>query len=344
MVKFYAYYSFGGYKELYLGNSQDNYIHSWFFSMLPIWEARLKEKEDDVLRAKVEEARNLPHIMDVGRGGDNAIPQEASTLVSYGGYDVMYRTAGMSQVVAVKDIDSKDDTGRPAPFMMLFVALDPKGYDVLDKLAEYLLTDLKPFKEKLSELFVYDLEKNGLRFGVQRMNEILDEIVSLAVKPQVEWHAHMPVHLLISAQNMQVTLQNQKIREQDILFASDLFGHILIDRTSEIKKVDSSNPDVQDDGTKASVVNGCNTGQGHTTEGGLSQVVPVTSDDSFCEKASKCARKAKEHWRKLPDDVRKVIKYCAIGLAAIMLIAALTPRSCKSEVKQSHKTSQVVLQ
>jgi len=343
MVKFYAYYSFGGYKEFYLGNSEDEDTYSWYFPMLPIWEARLKDKEDAVLSAKVEEARNLPKILDVGRGGENAIPPEASTLVSYGGYDVLYRAAGRDQVVAVKDIDSKDDTGRPAPFMMLFVSRDPDGCGVLDKLAGYLLTDLKPFKENLSELFVYDLEKNGLRFGVRRMNEILEEIAAMAVKPQVEWHAYMPVHLLISAQKLEVTLQNQKINERDILYATDLFGRVLIDRTAEIKKDDPSNDGgVKDEGKKGPDVSVVDTGHGNQTGGGPVSLVPGTGDDSFCGRASVCAKRAKEQWGRLPRDIRKVIRYCVIGIVAIMVISALTPRSCKSDANKSHQTSQVL--
>ena len=147
MVNYYAYYSFGGYKEFYLGNTKDSFSHSWYFSMLPIWETRYSASGDEALKTKIEDAKSLPQIEDVGKGGDKAIPQEATTLITHGGYDVIYKTAGEYQVVAVKGIVSQDDTGRPAPFMMLFVARDEEGFALLDKLAEHLLVDLKAFKE-----------------------------------------------------------------------------------------------------------------------------------------------------------------------------------------------------
>lgn len=335
MVKFYAYYSFGGYRELYLGNSQDTFTHSWYFSMLPIWEARLRQAEDEGLRARIEEARNLPQIEDVGKGGDNAIPTEAATLVSHGGYDVIYKTAGEHQVLAVKDIDSRDDSGRPAPFMMLFEAHDGEGIALLDKLAEYLLTELKAFKEKLSELFVYDLNKNGLRFDVQLMNTILAKVNDLTPSPQVAWHKHFRVHAIITAQRLDITLQNQNISRADVFFASDLNGNILLERKLEVKddvkqeiipekKEPEQKPEVHPDPPIDT-----------------REVIPVDEpeEQSFCVKASNCARSAKKRWYGLPNTVR----YCIVAAAAVLLLVAITPRSCKkSNDNKSKQTSQVL--
>ena len=339
MVKFYAYYSFGGYREFYLGNSQDTFTHSWYFSMLPIWEARLRESEDEALRARIEEARNLPQIEDVGKGGENAIPKEASSLVSHGGYDVIYKTAGEHQVLAVKDIDSRDDSGRPAPFMMLFEANNGEGIALLDKLAEYLLTELKTFKGKLSELFVYDLDKNGLRFDVQLMNAILAEVNGLATSPQVAWHKHYPVHIIITAQKLDITLQNQNLSRADVFFASDLNGNVLLEREQDVndgaKRVDNPGtpPEEKEPEQKSEI---------HPQPPLDSrEVVPVnvTKDQSFCEKASRCARSAKKRWNGLPNTVR----YCIIAAAAILLLVAITPRSCKKgNDKKSNQTSQVL--
>ena len=72
MVNYYAYYSFGGYKEFYLGNTKDSFSHSWYFSMLPIWETRYSASGDEALKTKIEDAKSLPQIEDVGKGGDNS--------------------------------------------------------------------------------------------------------------------------------------------------------------------------------------------------------------------------------------------------------------------------------
>lgn len=339
MVKFYAYYSFGGYREFYLGNSQDNFTYSWYFSMLPIWESRLREAEDQALRTRIEDARSLPLIEDVGKGGVNAIPTEASSLVSHGGYDLIYKTAGVHQVLAVKDIDSKDDSGRPVPFMMLFVSKDAEGIAILDKLVEYSLTELKAFKEKLSELFVYDLDKNGLRFNVQQMNAILAEVNSLALSPQVAWHDYSPVHTIITGQKLDVTLQNQNISRAEVFFACDLSANVLLKRKlsvaddvkheekpgithkeKELEQKPESHPKLPIDSREVVQVN-------------------VKKEQPFCERASRCARGAKRHWNGLPSTVR----YCLIAAAAVLLLVAIAPRSCKKRNdRKSHQTSQVL--
>ena len=338
MVKFYAYYSFGGYREFYLGNSQDNYTYSWYFSMLPIWEARLREAENEKLKAQVEEAHKLPKMEDVGKGGANAIPAGASALVSHGGYDVIYRAANNFQVLAVKDIDSKDDTGRPAPFMMLFAAQDAEGIALLDKLAEYLLTNLMAFKEKLAGLFVYDLEKNGLRFDIGQMRTILAEVNASLPAPRVAWHEYYPVHTIITAQKLEITLQNQSISHQDVFYAVDLNGKILEDKQQP--PADNLNGQKVEQ-KKEDPVKEIGADKGSQAKGEVSIVGPVgnSKEQTFCDKATKCAKKVKTGWNGLSSTA----KGCIVVAAAILLIALVTPRSCKKGPdKKPNQTSQVI--
>lgn len=326
MVNYYAYYSFGGYKEFYLGNTKDSFSHSWYFSMLPIWETRYSASGDEALKTKIEDAKSLPQIEDVGKGGDKAIPQEATTLITHGGYDVIYKTAGEYQVVAVKDIVSQDDTGRPAPFMMLFVARDEEGFALLDKLAEHLLVDLKAFKEKLSTLFVYDLDKNGLRFNVLQMNAILSEVNTLVPSPQTAWHKYYPVHLVITSQKLEIALQNQKVSRDDVFYARGFQGNVLWERNRVVV-------DKEEHGTTLEAHSEEKQDEGH------SEKSEDESDCPVCIKPDTFSAKVKHFWNGLPNAVR----YCIVAAVTALFILAICPRSCKKgDSTKSERISQVL--
>ena len=329
MIKFYAYYSFGGYRELYLGNTDSEARFSWYFPMIPVWEARLKDKENEKDRSMLEAALALtPHIEDVGRGGENAIPREAYNMVSYGGFDMMYRKAGLGQVLAVKDIASMDDTGRPAPFMLLFVSTDEDGAVLLDKLSESLLSNMRSFKEKMSGLFVYDLQKNGLRFDLETMNRLLNEVNNAQTALRLQWHMHFPIHILVTSQELNVALQNQKIKAEEVQYAVNLKGKVLIDKTTGTQGGEDG---PKSDGDKDEAGDGSN-GQADSGDGEHRSVVRVDDKKKFCVFWAK----VKSFWKGLP----KRAKYCAYALVAVLLILILACRSCN---KTHSKTSQLAL-
>lgn len=339
MVKYYAYYSFGGYRELYLGNSNDSFEHSWFFSMLPIWEERLKESDDNALRAKIEEARNLPHIEDVGKGGENAIPAEASALVSHGGYDVIYKSAGAHQVLAIKDIDSRDDSGRPAPFMILFVAVDIDGAAVLDKLAEYLLANLSDFKNKATDLFTYDINKNGLRFNITLMNKILEEVIEQTPSLKIPWHEQYPVHTMITAQSLDVALQNQSLSKDDVYYAVNLNGKVLCKKRRQIKETQKEEeqqekPKEEPQGEPDSLDQAPETNSEQSTDSKELITIKHNTEESFFDYVSDLVRKFRMKWNNLPRNKR----YCILTVAVVLLLIAIAPRSCS---KSNNRTAYI---
>lgn len=38
MLRYYSYYSVGGYKDFYLGSNADQFEASYYLSLLPVWE------------------------------------------------------------------------------------------------------------------------------------------------------------------------------------------------------------------------------------------------------------------------------------------------------------------
>ena len=53
MLRYYSYYSVGGYKDFYLGSNADQFDASYYLSLLPVWEKRAQEKEDAELQKEV---------------------------------------------------------------------------------------------------------------------------------------------------------------------------------------------------------------------------------------------------------------------------------------------------
>ena len=64
MLRYYSYYSVGGYKDFYLGSNADQFDASYYLSLLPVWEKRAQEKEDAELQKKVDELKKLPSIKE----------------------------------------------------------------------------------------------------------------------------------------------------------------------------------------------------------------------------------------------------------------------------------------
>ena len=62
MLRYYSYYSVGGYKDFYLGSNTDQFEASYYLSLLPVWEKRAQEKDDSELQKKVDELKKLPSI------------------------------------------------------------------------------------------------------------------------------------------------------------------------------------------------------------------------------------------------------------------------------------------
>ena len=159
---------------MYLGNDKMEEKDVFFLPLLTVWKKRAESNHDDALREKVETLSTLPSIKLMNQSESYDLPAEADRVFSHGGYKVMYVAyqSGKS-LLAIRDIEGKekDETGRAIPFLIAIAGTEPDDRQMLGRLAAYMASNLKTTEQKLSSLFEYDPDKNGLCFHLGALND-----------------------------------------------------------------------------------------------------------------------------------------------------------------------------
>lgn len=178
MLKYYSYYSVGGYKDFMLGDSESKEEATFYFPLLPVLEER--SQKDKEVGKQVAELKALPAIRQLSAENTYGLPSSANVMFSHAGYKLIYKhLEGDMYALALRDIsqDSKDETGRSIPF--LFVITGDSNADVrtLDILATYFAGNIKRVEQLLSQLLYMDMDKNGLRFDLAKFNKWIKDIM-----------------------------------------------------------------------------------------------------------------------------------------------------------------------
>lgn len=217
MIKYYAYYNHGGYKDFYLGSQEEDVKSKYFLPLLTVHELSLSENPDDAeLRNQIEHQRSLPKLIALS---DKTIeynyPKQARTLMSHGGYKVLYRSIGCSQyVLAIRDIaGSKDIYGRQTPFNMMLIGDDQKDLKEMDIIAEYIRNNISSFESAVGSIFIDDIKENGLRCDIGKLRDKLNEIIENGSPLIIDGNMKPSVRMLVIP-NM--SMLNSAIKEQNI--------------------------------------------------------------------------------------------------------------------------------
>ena len=186
MIKFYAYYNHGGYKDFYLGSDCDDTPSRYFLPLLQVHEQRLTDAPDAELQKEVDRQKLLPMLTVLTNDTtEYNYPDCVRRMVSHGGYKVLYRRIDQQHIVlAIRDIPgSKDVYGRSTPFCMMMIG-DNSDIDTLDHITQYIIRGLTDFESFATTLFVNDTKENGLRFDLARLNDKIHHIATDAsIKP-----------------------------------------------------------------------------------------------------------------------------------------------------------------
>ena len=178
MFKYFSYYNVGGYKDMYLGDSSMTEAQSYFFPLMAIWRKNAKAG-DKTCAERVEALEKLPSIKIVTNDENRGLPESAKTLFSHGGYKLILTKANTDEYIfAIRDIDgdAKDDAGRSTPFLLVVVGNSDEEKLQLEKIATYAASHLETFSKKISVLFKYDAEKNGVSFDIASLTTYLNKI------------------------------------------------------------------------------------------------------------------------------------------------------------------------
>lgn len=178
MLKYYSYYNVGGYKDMFLGDSSMNAPETYYLPLLAIWKKKAASGDSDA-ESKIKSVESLAKIQLLSSRESFGLPQEAETMFSHGGYKVLYTViANGESIFAIRDIESesKDESGRTIPFLLVIVGTTEKDAKLLEKVATFASSHLESFSKDLSALFCYNAEINGVVFKLSSINAIVKKI------------------------------------------------------------------------------------------------------------------------------------------------------------------------
>lgn len=172
MLRCYIYYSVGGYKEMYLGSSKESYEHCYFLPLLPVYKQRLLDKDDGVLRQKVELLEQLPAIGILENQHLFHLPRTALRLFSHGGYKLYYgHLENNTYILALRDIacNDRDETNRSAPFSFAVTCDSAADLPMMEGLTCHIATHLEDASTQIANMIGYDIETNGLKVQFSKL-------------------------------------------------------------------------------------------------------------------------------------------------------------------------------
>lgn len=218
MIRVYGYYCCSGYKDLYLGNSEDSNNPTYFLPLLPVMKHRNLPEEKE----KILELEQLPQIHQVTADESYDFPAECRIMFSHGGYHIIYRTLSNGDAcLAIHDIpnNQQDEFGRDTPFNLLFIATHDVQNDVLllDRFAIALKNEYQKYITLCSTLFSYDFKSNGVKFDLPRLFEALNNTNKL--DKEIVHNANSVVYLMLytgSSKDVQIALREQNFIEEQV--------------------------------------------------------------------------------------------------------------------------------
>ena len=238
MVRFYAYYNYGGYKDFYLGDDHASQASLYYLPLLGVYEASLRENQDPDMETQVQELKKLPSIIALSdQTLEYNYPTHARTMVSHGGYKLILRIDRNNQaILSVRDIPgTKDPEGRSAPFCFMFVANTENDADKLVVVAAYLKEHLSEFEAFAATSFVNDFDVNGLRFDLGRFNLQFQRMASYTeteLSPNI-YKKRIPLLIIPDGFSLKIALTEQQIAKSDIQIAYNMSGKELYRYSSQ---------------------------------------------------------------------------------------------------------------
>lgn len=227
MLRYYSYYSVGGYKDFFLGDSENKAENTYYFPLIPFLEEEAKTTES--AKARVDELKALPRIEQLSEKETFGLPKTANALFTHSGYKLMYRhLEGNTYALAIRDLSNneKDDMGRDIPFLFVITGDTRKDIQSLDLLTAYMANNLALSQKMIAECLGMNYELNGLQFHLAKFNEWINQVVKeqrtksvITVEGSFAVGAKLnTVSLLVLPQGVsgQQAIQEQKLAEMKV--------------------------------------------------------------------------------------------------------------------------------
>lgn len=224
MVKLYAFYSVGGYKDMYLGTLSQESSSTYYLPLLSIMKKRNNPAEQDQVAA----LEKLQSVKIINKENDWGFPNECNMLFSHGGYTIIYKTlCNGKSCLAIRNLigTMRDEEGRSTPFNLLFIAESVEDNYTLDKVAIYCKDHVQEINSILSPTIVYDAAVNGLRVDLQN---IYNWIASLPDTIPLLHNTSRINYLIVSNEQMiDIVIKEQNLSNMliDVIFHDN--GYLL---------------------------------------------------------------------------------------------------------------------
>lgn len=243
MIKYYTYYSCGGYKDIYIGSDQDTADASYFIPLLNVWKKSNKPES----AKKIAMAESVQHIELITKSNSAGFPSECNLMFSHGGYKAIFRTLNDGRLcLSIRDIPNgvKDEEGRDIPFNFLFLADGQESINQLDALAIKYLTNSNEINESIANAISYDPVINGVRFDLGKFSQILADC-AVASKRLLHKAGNIDYIKISSRNQYKISLSEQALDENKVNSLWDdnglFWGDIVhIEHSSEF--TDKENP------------------------------------------------------------------------------------------------------
>ena len=176
MLKYYAYYSVGGYKEFFLGDTENKEEFTYYFPLISFLEDEARNNE--TVTARVEELKALPRIEPLSEDNTFGLSESAQPLFKGDGFELIYKhLSGDLHALAFGSLsnNAKDDMGKPIPFQFIITGEGKKDLQALDVLAAYAANNLKKVQGVIAGFIGMNYERNGLEFSLARCNAWIAE-------------------------------------------------------------------------------------------------------------------------------------------------------------------------
>lgn len=164
---------------MYLGNSEkSDCAKTYYLPLLQNMIAKAKVAKDEDLVKKVAEQETLPKIKLLTKSDSHGLPKEANTLVTHGGYKLIYtHLEGDKYIIVLRDIEGtdKDESGRSIPFLLSIMCDDKEDLRSMNSIATYLVNYMSTAEKRISSMLYYDPIVNGLCFELEKMNQFIEE-------------------------------------------------------------------------------------------------------------------------------------------------------------------------
>lgn len=209
MIKYFTYYSIGGYKDIYVGSDSDSADASYFIPLLNVW--KKSDKPENV--EKLAKAESVKKVELISKSNSAGFPAECNLMFSHGGYCAIYRTLSDGRTcLCIRDIPNgtKDEEGRDIPFNFMLIADSEESIYKLDFLAIQYLTTIKETNSLIASAITYDHIINGYKFDIAKLDSLFSP--DFGSRSNLKHRAFYVDYLLVGSRN-QISLA---LKEQEL--------------------------------------------------------------------------------------------------------------------------------